>query len=141
MYSIFIWLFPHRLVDRPVPIETDREAKLFPSPETGTGQMALRERRIWDGFCPEGTAGFSPGFQPDFNPGERPRKRSALKGRELARINPTHIAPQNKFLGDRPGCKNGIRFLSAEGATGLNAWGGAEPRENVSAYRRNGVTA
>src|SRR6516225_5368870 len=83
MYSIFIWLFPHRLVDRPVPIETDREAKLFPSPETGTGQMALRERRIWDGFCPEGTAGFSPGFQPGFNPGKRPGKRSALTRRHV----------------------------------------------------------
>ena len=45
--------------------------------------MALRERRIWDGFCPEGTAGFSPGFQPGFNPGKRPGKRSALTRRHV----------------------------------------------------------
>ena len=49
-------------------------------------------------LCPEGATGIQPGVSTlGFNPGNRPINGSALKGRELTWISPTHIAPQNEF--------------------------------------------
>ena len=60
----------------------------------GQGQNVAKIRVLWAGFMPRrGLRGFSPGF----NPGNPPINGSALKGRKLTWINPTHIAPQNKL--------------------------------------------
>src|ERR1700730_15548320 len=49
---------------------------------------------LWAGFMPRrGLRDAARGF----NPGNRPINGSALKGRKLTWINPTHIAPQNEF--------------------------------------------
>ena len=50
----------------------------------GSVKNGTEIRRGWDGFCPEGTAGFSPGFQP---PGTVPPRRRAPKGRKIEREN------------------------------------------------------
>ena len=61
-----------------------------PGPEVNVAKISA----LWAGFMPQrGLRDSARGF----NPGNRPINGSALKGRKLTWINPTHIAPQNEF--------------------------------------------
>ena len=62
--------------------------------ETGDRSEWREDKRSLGWFyAPKGLRDSARGF----NPGNRPINGSALKGRKLTWINPTHIAPQNEF--------------------------------------------
>ncbi len=61
---------------------------------TDPGGNVAKISALWAGFMPRRGYGDS---ARGFNPGNRPINGSALKGRKLTWINPTHMALQNEF--------------------------------------------